>query len=123
MADTTQIALLLADYALSLPGAHEDHPWGTRCAKVNNKIFCGLGGSHPADAYTLSLKLTDSLGHARSLSVAEVSAGWGRYGWIALHLHRGDLAPDLLLDWVEESYRAVAPKRLITELDTRPDPT
>jgi hypothetical protein len=30
---------------------------------------------------------------------------------------KGAPAAELLCDWVEESYRAVAPKRLVAELD------
>lgn len=32
---------------------------------------------------------------------------------------QGAPAAELLFDWVEESYRTIAPKRLITELDGR----
>ncbi|MDQ3706964.1 MAG: MmcQ/YjbR family DNA-binding protein [Chloroflexota bacterium] len=33
----------LKAYALSLPGAYEDHPWGESVVKVNKKIFVFFG--------------------------------------------------------------------------------
>ena len=32
-----------------------------------------------------------------------------------------DAPPDLLQDWIEESYRAIATKKLVAELDARDD--
>jgi predicted DNA-binding protein (MmcQ/YjbR family) len=72
------------EFALGMPGATEDFPWGETVAKVNQKVFVFLGvddGSHPQP--------------------------------------QGAPAAELLCDWIEESYRAVAPKRLIAELDGR----
>jgi predicted DNA-binding protein (MmcQ/YjbR family) len=43
----------------------------------------------------------------------------GKAGWVTLPLKAVDA--ELLSDWVEESYRNVAPKKLIAELD-RSDP-
>ena len=33
----------LLEFALSLPEAHEDHPWGETVVKVRKKIFVFLG--------------------------------------------------------------------------------
>ena len=44
----------------------------------------------------------------------------GQSGWVEMHFTDDDLPPvDLLLDCVEESYRALAPKTLVRELDAR----
>jgi predicted DNA-binding protein (MmcQ/YjbR family) len=43
------------------------------------------------------------------------ASGLGQWGWLTIPLSAGDVA--LVCDWVEESYRLVAPKRLIAELD------
>ncbi|MEV0179150.1 hypothetical protein AB0I54_07565 [Streptomyces sp. NPDC050625] len=52
-------------------------------------------------------------------SVAKVN-GLGRAGWVRIPLQEpGAPAAGLLCDWVEESYRVIAPKRLIAELDAR----
>src|SRR4029078_6279774 len=44
--------------------------------------------------------------------------GRGRAGWVSATFARGDKPPvDLLEEWIEESYRAVAPKKLVKLLD------
>jgi predicted DNA-binding protein (MmcQ/YjbR family) len=44
--------------------------------------------------------------------------GMGKHGWVTLLLMRDDRAPlEFLEAWIDESYRAVAPKRLLAELD------
>jgi len=44
--------------------------------------------------------------------------GLGKSGWVSLSCKASQLPPlDLLRCWIEESYRAVAPKKLIAELD------
>ncbi|MDQ3706965.1 MAG: MmcQ/YjbR family DNA-binding protein [Chloroflexota bacterium] len=46
--------------------------------------------------------------------------GLGKHGWISAELTPDDSLPlDMLLEWIEESYRAVAPKRLVAELEAR----
>jgi predicted DNA-binding protein (MmcQ/YjbR family) len=45
--------------------------------------------------------------------------GLGKSGWVAFRIPRGtQVELELLLQFVEESYRAVAPKKLIAKLDT-----
>jgi predicted DNA-binding protein (MmcQ/YjbR family) len=103
----------LARHALSLPEAWEDHPWeNDRVAKVRKKIFAFLAG---ADTETLSLKLPASGIFALSLPCATpTSYGLGRHGWVTLRLDDPSTpAVDLLRDWIDESYRAVAPKTLV----------
>ncbi|MEV4918736.1 MmcQ/YjbR family DNA-binding protein [Streptomyces tirandamycinicus] len=109
-------------FALGLPGAGEEFPWGDTVVKVNKKIFVFLGvtdGSHPLG---VGVKLTDEVSHAHALSCpgAEPSGyGLGKAGWVRVPLAgKGAPAAELLCDWVEESYRTVAPKKLIAELDT-----
>ncbi|MFE9621767.1 MmcQ/YjbR family DNA-binding protein [Streptomyces sp. NPDC006527] len=108
-------------FALGLPGATEEFPWGETVAKVGRKVFVFLGvddGSHPLG---VTVKLRDETAHAHALSCpgAEPAGyGLGRAGWVSIPLEpQGAPAADLLCDWVEESYRTVAPKRLTAELD------
>ncbi|GLW48699.1 hypothetical protein Stsp02_43610 [Streptomyces sp. NBRC 14336] len=110
-------------FALALPGATEDHPWGETVAKVNKKVFVFLGvddGSYPLG---VTVKLKDEAAHAHALTCpgAEPAGyGLGKAGWVRIPLEpKGAPAAELLCDWVEESYRAIAPKRLVTELDAR----
>jgi predicted DNA-binding protein (MmcQ/YjbR family) len=107
------------DFALSLPGAFEDHPWGEDVAKVNGKIFVFLG---PPTSRRMTVKLEESHAHALSIEGAERTGyGLGDSGWVTLPLRAEGVTLALLRDWVEESYRIVAPKRRVAELDgTRP---
>ncbi|MER6349447.1 MmcQ/YjbR family DNA-binding protein [Streptomyces sp. NPDC001595] len=111
------------DFALGLPGAVEEFPWGESVAKVNKKVFVFFGvddGSHPLG---VTVKLRDDTAHAHALTfpgAAPAGYGLGRSGWVSLPLEeRGAPSAELLRDWVEESYRAIAPKRLIADLDAR----
>nr|WP_197972978.1 MULTISPECIES: MmcQ/YjbR family DNA-binding protein [Streptomyces] len=111
------------EFALGLPGAVEEFPWGESVAKVNKKVFVFLGvddGSYPLG---ITVKLKDDTTHAHALTApgAEPAGyGLGRSGWVSIPMEPQD-APtaELLCDWVEESYRVIAPKRLIAELDGR----
>ncbi|MFG2449773.1 MmcQ/YjbR family DNA-binding protein [Streptomyces sp. NPDC048512] len=109
------------EFALGLPGATEEFPWGETVAKASKKVFVFLGvddGSHPL---AVTVKLTDEEAHAHALTspgAEPAGYGLGRAGWVRIPLGEpGSPRAELLCDWVEESYRVVAPKRLIAELD------
>ncbi|MFF7308378.1 MmcQ/YjbR family DNA-binding protein [Streptomyces sp. NPDC008137] len=109
------------EFALGLPGAVEEFPWGESVAKVNKKVFVFLGvqdGSYPLG---VTVKLKDETAHAHALAgpgAEPAGYGLGKAGWVAIPLEReGAPAAPVLCDWVEESYRVIAPKRLIAELD------
>ncbi|WP_263579084.1 MmcQ/YjbR family DNA-binding protein [Streptomyces sp. PSKA30] len=109
------------EFALGLPGAGEEFPWGESVAKVNKKVFVFLGvddGSYPLG---LTVKLKDETSHAHALTspgAEPAGYGLGRSGWVRIPLEpKGAPSAELLCDWVEESYRAIAPKRLTAELD------
>lgn len=105
----------LREFALGLPGAWIDYPWGDTVLKVNKKVFVFLGPDG-ADEPNMSVKLTDSHGHAMSMPKATPTGyGLGRSGWVSMPLEYRD--PELLCEWIEESYRNVATKRLVDELD------
>lgn len=69
----------------------------------------------------MSVKLRES--HEQALSVpgaAPTGYGLGRAGWVSIPFRDTTPPLDVLRDWVEESYRVVAPKRLVAELDENP---
>lgn len=104
----------LLRFALSLPEAHEDHPWDETVAKVRKKVFVFFGGTPKL----LTVKLAESHEHALSIEGAEPTGyGLGRAGWVNVPVDAPGLSHELLCDWIEESYRIVAPKRLVTQLD------
>jgi len=109
----------LLTFALTLPEAVEDHPWNETVAKVGKKVFVFFGGNPSRDRITV--KLVESHGHALSIEGAEPSGyGLGKAGWVTVPVDAEGLDVELLCDWIEESYRIVAPKRLVAVLDTAP---
>ncbi|MGH2682837.1 MAG: MmcQ/YjbR family DNA-binding protein [Actinomycetota bacterium] len=103
-------------YALGLPGAWEDHPWEEDVVKVGKKIFVFLGIEDSSEL-AMTVKLDESLEQALAVPGAEPTGyGLGRAGWVTIPFR--DTTPPLavLKDWVEESYRRVAPKNLVATL-------
>lgn len=113
----------LREFALGLPGATEDFPWGERVAKVGGKVFVFLGlDPKPDGPMGLSVKLPSSAAEALDLPFAKPTGyGLGKAGWVSATFEAGDRAPVAILKaWIEESYRAVAPKKLVVQLDSEP---
>jgi len=102
--------------ALGLPGAREDHPWGETVVKVQKKVFLFAGAGDGSVPERVSVKLPESADEALAFpGSAPTSHGLGRAGWVTVPL--AGVPAGLLEDWVEESYRAVAPKKLVEQLD------
>jgi predicted DNA-binding protein (MmcQ/YjbR family) len=101
---------------LSYPEACEDHPWGETALKVRGKVFCFMT---PADRLlTITLKLPESAGLALAQpGVTPTRHGMGASGWVTGAFSLDDPPPLPMLEaWLDESYRAVAPKRLVATL-------
>ncbi len=108
----------LEGFALDLPGAFSDMPWeDDLVAKVGKKIFVFFG---TAEQLSIGVKLPESGDQALAVPGAEpMSYGLGRHGWVVVPVGQPQAPTDVLQDWIEESYRAVATKRMIAELDAR----
>ena len=107
----------LVEFALSLPGAWEDHPWEETVAKVGKKVFVFFGSEASPTWPSIHVKLRES--HAEALGVAGVEPtgyGLGKSGWLSIPLRSKGPSYGVLTDWIEESYRLIAPKKLIAEL-------
>jgi predicted DNA-binding protein (MmcQ/YjbR family) len=106
----------LLEFALSLPEAWEDKPWEEdTVAKVRTKIFVFFGGPRST---RMTVKLVESNAHALSIEAARPSAyGLGKSGWVTVPLVADGVDAALLREWIEESYRIVAPKRLLADLE------
>jgi predicted DNA-binding protein (MmcQ/YjbR family) len=105
-------------FAFGLPEAWEDHPWGDSVAKVGKKIFVFMG-LDPSDDGTVhfTVKLPDSHNEALSLPFTEAPGyGLDRGHWVTVHAPP-DAPLEMLTSWIEESYRAVAPRALARALD------
>src|SRR5215204_5748501 len=89
MARPAQLRKKLLDYALGLPEAQLEHPWGADGVKVRGKIFALFGmpdGAEPG----MSVKLPES--SARALSqpgVTPTGYGLGNAGWVSIRLSDG----------------------------------
>jgi hypothetical protein len=108
-------------FALSFPKAFEDFPWGVPVVKVATgskwpPLFLWLG-ARDAETHAVYVKLTDSYEQAVAIAGAFPTAmsGVGQWGRLTVPLPVSD--EDLLFDWVDESYRNVAPKRLVALLE------
>lgn len=115
------LELELRDYAMTFPETTEDHPWGHRAMKVKGKTFVFLGGEKEAKVLSLSVKLPSSRDVALDLPFAEPTGyGLGKSGWVSARFDKLSAVPlDLLKAWIAESYRAIAPKKLVKALDDR----
>jgi predicted DNA-binding protein (MmcQ/YjbR family) len=105
--------------ALGYPETHEDTPWGESAFKVKGKTFLFPHAS--ATGLSASVKLPFSCGMALSLPFAAPTGyGLGKSGWVTARFSKGDEFPlDLLEAWLDESYRAVAPKKLAASVPAR----
>jgi predicted DNA-binding protein (MmcQ/YjbR family) len=106
----------LRRHGLAFPEATEDFPWGHTALKVRNKTFAWLDETE--GALSLTVKLPVSRDFAEVFDFASPAGyGLGRSGWIACRFDAAEAVDlDLLKSWIEESYRAVAPKSLVASL-------
>jgi predicted DNA-binding protein (MmcQ/YjbR family) len=118
-AKSSELMASLTSLALEFPGAWPDSPWGDSVVKVGSKIFVFLGDN--ADDSSITVKVPESHEHAMSFKgAAPTGYGLGKAGWVTIPV--GGVSRDdaeVLHDFVEESYRTIAPKRLIKELDAQ----
>ncbi|HVS10860.1 MAG TPA: MmcQ/YjbR family DNA-binding protein [Planctomycetota bacterium] len=114
-----KVQATLRELALGLPGATEEFPWGERVVKAGGKVFVFLGRDEPHESWGMSVKLPISGPSALDQPFAEPTGyGLGKSGWVTASFEPGERPPlELLSGWILESYRAIAPKRRLAELD------
>ena len=102
----------LRDYALTFPEATEDFPWGHRAIKVRKKAFVFMAVED--ECFSFSLKLPSSADAVLLLPFTSPTGyGLGKSGWVTARFTEKQKIPlDWVRSWIEESYRAVAPKKL-----------
>ena len=114
------VAAALRKFGLALPGAHSKSPWPEHDdLAVKDKTFAFM--SVAGVPLNISVKLTVSHAEALQQPFAKPTGyGLGKSGWVTLNFDPADKPPaELLKRWVLESYRAVAPKRLLAELEAQ----
>ncbi|MEQ8968441.1 MAG: MmcQ/YjbR family DNA-binding protein [Azospirillaceae bacterium] len=106
----------LRERALAYPETREDFPWGEPAYKVRDKVFVFLA------VLDGTVRFTAKLPRSRDFALeypftAPTGYGLGRSGWVTAEFPPGEPLPlDLLTGWMDESYRAVAPKALVGRL-------
>ncbi len=82
--------------------------------KVKGKIFVFLGRAGEVNILSFSVKLPSSAPLALSIPGASPTGyGLGRADWVTFRFEKDMAVPvELVREWILESYRAVAPKRL-----------
>jgi len=108
----------LRQHALKYPEVHEDHPWGELAIKVKGKAFIFMRGD--AEMVSLSVKLPQSRDMAADLPFAEPTHyGLGKHGWVTARItsKEGMGTLEMLKAWIDESFRAVAPKSILKTLE------
>lgn len=109
----------LIDFALTLPEAWEDFPWGESAAKVKKKVFAFFGVESDG-TLKVCVKLPASAAEALELAETEIAGyGLGKSGWVVAEYGPDEAADmDRLRDWIVESYCAVAPKKLASQVES-----
>lgn len=112
-----KVLLELRAFGLAYPGAHTKSPWpGHLDLAVNDKTFAYL--SLEGEPFHISCKLPKSSAMALMLPHVEPTPyGLGKSGWVSAEFPDGLPPVDMLKSWIDESYRAQAPKKYVKQLD------
>src|SRR5438045_2544868 len=108
----------LRELALGYPEAYEEFPWGHRAIKVKKKAFLFMGGEKGTLSLSLKLPLSGRVALIHGFA-APTGYGLGKSGWVTARFQAKDEVPCALLkQWIDESYRAIAPAKLVDRLDS-----
>lgn len=116
--DAAELLEELRSWGLALPGAHRKSPWPEHDdLAVKDKTFAYL--PKRGAPFSLSCKLPYTSSEALKLPYAAPTGyGLGKSGWVSFNPPAYAVPPlEQLQEWVEESYRAQAPRKLVKELD------
>lgn len=111
---TQPISQTLRSAALAFPETSEGTSCVNRAFKVRKKNFLFVGEKE--QTVRVMMKLGPSLQEAAALQDARIAVG--KTGWVTINFANDDpLDAELLVGWVRESFRVLAPKRLLVTLD------
>ena len=102
--------------AMAYPGAWEDTPWGDVVWKVGKKVFLFTGPSGEGITVKPEPEEREALLASGRATVAHYI---GRYGWVSVDLTAKKQDWAEITELIDTTYRAVAPKKLVRELDAR----
>ena len=112
------IVLELRRFGLSYPETHLKSPWPNHMdLAVKDKTFAYL--SIEGEPLAISCKLPSSCALALELPFTKPTGyGLGRSGWVSASFALDEQPPlEVLKQWIDESYRAQAPKKLVNALE------
>jgi predicted DNA-binding protein (MmcQ/YjbR family) len=116
--DGDTLVSALRAHGMTYPGAHVKSPWPEHLdLAVKEKTFAFLPAPGQAFHVTLKLPFTGE-GVRERQGAAPTGYGLGRSGWVTL-TDPASVTLDELKDWLDESYRAVAPKTLVKQLGVK----
>jgi predicted DNA-binding protein (MmcQ/YjbR family) len=107
----------LRAFGMTYPGAHRKSPWpGHDDQAVNDKTFAYF--SLEGEPFSISFKLPYTNHEALKLPFAKPTGyGLGRSGWVTLDPGTGEMPSIEQLElWIDESYRAQAPRKLAAQI-------
>lgn len=107
----------LREFGLAYPGVATKSPWpGHDDLAVNGKTFVYL--SVEGEPFSISLKLPYTSESVLKLPFAKPAGyGLGKSGWVTLEPAPAEMPSiSTLKSWIDESYRAQAPKKLAAQI-------
>jgi predicted DNA-binding protein (MmcQ/YjbR family) len=111
----------LKKFGLAYPEAHTKSPWpGHDDLAVRDKTFAYLSAEGEPLSISCKLPLTGQMALTLPFT-SPTGYGLGKSGWVTATFGPKEAPPlDLLEDWIDESYRAQAPKKLVATLPKDP---
>ena len=113
----------LRAFGLTYPGVETKSPWpGHDDLAVNGKTFAYLSAA--GEPFHVSFKLPFTGAEALQLAFAKPTGyGLGKSGWVTFEPVPAQVPSlDQLKSWLDESYRAQAPKKLAAQIAFAPAP-
>ena len=104
--------------ALALPEAEERSHFGQPDFRVRGKIFAGISPDGGRGTLKLSPEMQATLLDARAEAFSPCAGAWGRSGWTYVKLAKAK--PAELRFLLEQSWRLVAPKKLVAAREAEP---
>src|SRR5215212_10620661 len=115
-ATLVKLEAAMRDRALGYPQSEEAFPWGECAIKVKGKTFLFMRLDDKELSFSVKLPRTGF--QALALPFAKPTEyGLGKSGWVTVRLDKVNKAlTEQCMLWIDESYRAVAPKRVVAAL-------
>jgi predicted DNA-binding protein (MmcQ/YjbR family) len=118
MATLKQVFEKLRAAALRYPETREDHPWGESAFKVKGKIFVIANVTKEGLHVTVKLPRSREFALEMHAFTKPTGYGLGKSGWITAEFAPKDKPPlDILEAWIDESFRAIAPKKVVAAME------